>query len=239
MPRTVQETTPMEIDELSQAANTATNNNDNNGTSTSVSAPRPVANTASLQLQQIKQHFNPEGMLKKSRSSSTFNSNQAENTRLIFYLWTNSPQLLYDDFAHHLYDVDASIDYNDITNPTTKKRYKTSVEQRKQERREKTIRNEISEALGPGGTRPTQRTINFDAFTSDPEIFVKYIQTRVKADGALMRPGVYGGYHTNLNNLFRRYQYRPSEDYKEQLTRYMDGVKNIANQANQAGEVRK
>jgi len=83
MPTTVQETTPMEIDELSQAANTATNNNDNNGTSTSVSAPRPVANTASLQLQQIKQHFNPEGMLKKSRSSSTFNSNQAENTRLI------------------------------------------------------------------------------------------------------------------------------------------------------------
>lgn len=62
MPTTVQETTPMEIDELSQAANTATNNNDNNGTSTSVS-PRPVANTASLQLQQIKQHFNP-GCLK-------------------------------------------------------------------------------------------------------------------------------------------------------------------------------
>lgn len=223
--------TNMDIDDVSPTANSNT---------PPTQPPQIAIAAANLNLENIKRQFNPEGMLRSSRSSSTtFNSTQRENEKLIFWLYENHPEFLVEDFCHHLQDVDSTIDYSPIMpDPKKKYRYKTTVEQRKINLRETILRKEISDALGPGGIRPTTPTINFDAFTDTPLLFVNYIQTKVKTDGKLMKPGVYSGFHTNLNNLFRRYRYRPKEEYTEELTKYMDGVKHIANKANQAGEVR-
>jgi len=53
----------------------------------------------------------------------------------------------------------------------------------------------------------------------------------------LMKPGVYAGYRSNLTYLFRRYRYRPSPEYSDNLREYMEGVKRIANMARANGEV--
>ena len=76
-----------------------------------------------------------------------------------------------------------------------------------------------------------------DAFTDDPEHFVSFITTRVQDTGELMKPGVYGGYKSNLMFLFKRYRYIPRAGYSVELKEYMDGVKRIANEARAAGEV--
>ena len=52
-----------------------------------------------------------------------------------------------------------------------------------------------------------------------------------------MKPGVYGGYKSNLMFLFKRYKYIPRAGYGVELKEYMDGVKRIANEARAAGEV--
>ena len=230
-----------------QAAATPTDmemddDNKTNGTDVpaapSVPPISPIGGSFNL-LDQIKQNFHPEGMLRHSRSKSTFSTTQRENEKLIFYLWIHNSAMLHDAFDHHLHDVDATIDYTHITNPIKRYRGAKSEQERERECREKVIRSEISEALGPGGTKPTTPTINFDAFTADAKIYIGYIQQKIKDDGQMMKPGVYGGYHTSLNNLFRRYRYHPSEDYDTDMKQYMDGTKHLANLATQVGEVRK
>ena len=228
----------MDVEDASSLAN-----NSNTTATNNVGAPQPheptndgAPSAASLNLDNIRATFNsPEGLLRSSRSTSTFNTDQNESTKLILHLFLEKPECLHDDFLRHLHDVDEAIVYDDIQ-PSRK--LKTPPEKRKEQRREQTLRQAIGIAIGPGGVRPPVKTINFDAFLSDPLIYVNYIQTtKVKPNNKLMKPGVYGGYHTCLNNLFRRYRVHPSDEYVDDLNRYMDGVKRIANLANQAGEV--
>ena len=109
---------------------------------------------------------------------------------------------------------------------------------------------EIGEALGPAGTLARRQTILLEAFTSDPLLFIGFIQTKKKIvrvhnfdtgedeeEEQLMKPGVYGGYRSNLTYLFQRYQYRPPPVYDANLKEYMEGVKRIANKARAAGQV--
>ena len=229
----------MDLDDRSNTS-PPTNNSNTTATNNDGSPPHVPTNngapSVSLNIENIRANFgSADALLRSSRSNSTFTTDQNENTKLIYYLYNKQPEYLHDTFCHHLRDVDRAIVYDDIQ---PSRRLKTPPEERKIKRREQTLRQEIGLALGPGGIRPPTMTINFDAFLEDPVIYVNYIQsTKVKANKTLMKPGVYGGYHTCLNNLFRRYRIHPSEEYTEDLTRYMDGVKRIANLANQAGEV--
>ena len=146
----------------------------------------PIRPVPSFNLQQIRARFHPEGMLKSSRSTSTFAGTQRENEQLIYYLWKENPGMLYTEFCNHLRDVDAAIDYSHITDPIKRYRGKKPRQQRMQEHSIQSLRKAISEALGPGGTRPTTLTIDFDAFTTDPVTYIEYIKTKVKADDVLM-----------------------------------------------------
>lgn len=202
--------------------------------------PRPVpAARVNANLESIRARFNPAGILASSRSKSTFNNHQRENTKLILYLFENSPELLNDQFCHDLHDEEASIDYSRITHPPRGYRYKgtKSVEERIECRRQDMMRQYIGSVLGGPGTVAQTQTVDLDAFTSDPEIFVRYIMTKVKENGQMMKPQVYASYRSNLSFLFKRYRYRPVAGYSEFLTEYMEGTKRLANEDRANGGV--
>ena len=156
-----------------------------------------------MNLALIQARFNPEGMLCSSKRHSTFSTHQRENTALIFFLYENKSSLLHEEFYHEMQDEDTEIDYTPVEDPRTRYRGKLSLEERKVKYRKGYLRNHISEALGPGGTQPRTKTVDFDAFTADPVHFVNYIQTKVKSNGQLNKPGVYARYKSNLTYLFR------------------------------------
>ena len=52
-----------------------------------------------------------------------------------------------------------------------------------------------------------------------------------------MMASCYTGYRSAFSFLFKRYGRRISEELKEEISDLMKGVKRIANQARQAGEV--
>ena len=190
----------------------------------------PATALPNLNLAAIRAQFNPEGMLRSSRGRSTFANHQRENKALIYYLYEKIPTVLYPEFCHELEDEEQSIDNTVVNN----RRYhgRLNLSQRIEKHRRETIKAFIAHALGPPGTIPPSRTVNFDAFTRDPEIFIGFIMTKKKGEAEeLMKPGVYAGYHSNLTYLFRCYRYRPSPEYNDNLHEYMEGVKRIANMA--------
>ena len=191
----------------------------------------------SARLSATKAKWTAEGMLKNSKSESAFDSHQRENEMLIYHLFRNDPSMLHDSYCHHLHDVEATITYEHITHPRNRYRGKKTEAERKAEWDQTVLRKEISGALGPGGTRRPEPTVNFTAFTADPVTYAKYIQRKVKKGDVLMKPGVYAGYVSSLRYLFKRYHFRPSLDYEDELKDYMEGVKRIANEACQNGEV--
>lgn len=203
-------------------------------------SPLPVLAPATFQqnlnLASIRAQFNPEGMLRSSRGRSTFANHQRENTALIFYLYEKLPTVLCPEFCHELEDEDHSID--NVVVYDRRYRGRLTLSQRIAKHRRETIKACIAQALGPPGTTPPTQTVNFDAFTSDPEIFIGFIMTKKKGEEEeLMKPGVYAGYRSNLTYLFRRYRYRPPPEYTDNLREYMEGVKRIANMARANGEV--
>ena len=207
-----------------------------------VAAAAPPAAAAvpliNLNLAAIRQRFkDPREILLSSRGDSTFCNHQRENTKLIFYLYENNHQFLYDEFYRELRQVDSIINYDHITHPRRRYRGDLTEEERIAKHREKYLRTHICTVLGEAGTRATRQTIDLDAFTDDPEHFVSFITTRVQDTGELMKPIVYGGYKSNLMFLFKRYRYIPRAGYSVELKEYMDGVKRIANEARAAGEV--
>ena len=207
-----------------------------------VAAAAPPAAAAvpliNLNLEAIRQRFSdPREILLSSRGDSTFCNHQRENTKLIFYLYENNHQFLYDEFYRELRQVDSIINYDHITHPRRRYRGDLTEEERIAKHREHYLRTHICTVLGEAGTRATRQTIDLDAFTDDPEHFVSFITTRVQDTGELMKPIVYGGYKSNLMFLFKRYRYIPRAGYSVELKEYMDGVKRIANEARAAGEV--
>mmetsp|Transcript_7751 Transcript_7751/g.15829 ORF Transcript_7751/g.15829 Transcript_7751/m.15829 type:complete len:126 (+) Transcript_7751:455-832(+) len=87
-----------------------------------VAAAAPPAAAAvpliNLNLEAIRQRFSdPREILLSSRGDSTFSNHQRENTKLIFYLYENNHQFLYDQFYRELQQVDGIINYDHITHP--------------------------------------------------------------------------------------------------------------------------
>eukprot|EP00984_Skeletonema_dohrnii_P026332 scaffold15683_cov71-Skeletonema_dohrnii-CCMP3373.AAC.3 len=89
-----------------------------------VAAVAPPAAAAvpliNLNLEAIHQKFkDPRKILLSSRGDSTFCNHQRENTKLIFYLYENNHQFLYDEFYRELRRVDSIINYDHITHSRT------------------------------------------------------------------------------------------------------------------------
>ena len=193
----------------------------------------------SAPLQAIRAQFTPEGMLMNSRSPSCRNSTQAENIRLIVWLHFNKPEWIVTSFNQELDDLEASVDYSPITNPTRGYRYrgKKSVATRKTEYKAKVLADHIGSTLGPYPGFAEHPTVDLDSFTSDPKVYCNYLSTKEKADGNKMKPGVYTGYRSTLTNLFRRYRYVPHPQYVSELKMRLDGLVKLANLAVQNGGV--
>ncbi len=209
------------------AAATTNNNNVTNNT-----------HAPSRATQEARSRMNPEGMRMSSRSPSSFTSHLRENTRLILWLYEHHPQMLEETFRHELHDIDdPTIDYEPVIHPRTRYRGKKTLDERMANYRYDILKEHVKATLGPGGTRPTGPTINFDAFTVNAETFGLYIGEKKKSDDALMKPGVYQAYKSNLNHLFKRYRFQPSEEFRIDLKEIMDGVVRISNFAVQSGEV--
>jgi hypothetical protein len=65
-------------------------------------------------LKEIRLNFTPDGLLKHSKATSTFDKHQGYNERFILYLYKKSPELLDPGFARAMDDVDADIDYSTV-----------------------------------------------------------------------------------------------------------------------------
>ena len=78
---------------------------------------------------------------------------------------------------------------------------KKSLDERKEEFRQKLLKQVISDALGPPGTTPPRQVIDFDAFTADVDIFVDYVIKIRKDDGSLNKAGTYAGHRSSLSYL--------------------------------------
>ncbi len=217
--------------------NTANNNNNNilpEEEGADEDTPQPT-----LTIERIRAKFrDKKAILKASRGKSTFCNHQRENTKLLFYLYKRKRALLHDDFYQELEQIDEAIDYRRVRNPRRQYKGPLSLEERIDKHRDKVMRDHIGNVLGEPGTRATKNTVKLDEFTSTPEHFVDFLQTRVKNTGQLMKPGVYSGYASNLTFLFKRHRFTPRASYTTELRDYMDGVKRLANEGRAQGEVR-
>ena len=107
------------------------------------------------------------------------------------------PTVLCPEFCHELDDEDHSID-NDVI---CDRQYhgRLTLSQHIAKHHQETIKAHIAQALGPPGTAPPIQTGNFDAFASDPKMFIGFIMTKKKGEEEeLIKPGVYAGYCSNL-----------------------------------------
>ena len=69
-----------------------------------------------------------------------------------------------------------------------------------------------------------------------PDVIGEYLVQRRKANGGLMKPGVYAGYRSSLTYLFKRYKVKQDDDDYQEISEILNGVKRHANEARQAGE---
>lgn len=190
--------------------------------------------TINLDVANIRAEMNPLGIRMKSKATSTGQKHNNENAKLIFWLYENRPDCLCNDLCHRLDDLKLEVDYSDLVH--RKYTGKKSLEQRQNEYVLKTLDEEIKSALGPVGTDPERRTVKFEVFESDLNIYLDYICAKKKKDGALMKAGVYKGYRSSLTYLFRRYKHPIPDNFNLDLADCMQGVKRIANQAIQSGD---
>ena len=189
-------------------------------------------------LKEIRLNFDPDGVLKLSKATSTFAKHQGYNERFILYLYKKRPDLLDPGFAQAMDDVDADIDYSTVKagHRKYKRHGNKNLEQRKIEYREKMLRLEIKDALGepPKSKRPT---INFAEFCRNLEIFLTYITDECrKQDGGLHKAVTYTGQRSSLGFLFRRYSVPPPPSFQATLKESMEGAKRLCSQAQQHGE---
>ena len=77
------------------------------------------------------------------------------------------------------------------------------MEQRKEEHRFELLRGIVGGFLGKPGTRPPRRAFDLEALSSNVDVYLQYIAEKVKADGSLMKPGVYKGYRSSLTFLYQ------------------------------------
>ncbi len=195
--------------------------------------PPPIPNP---RLQQLHDELNPDDILRSHREPSTFRTWQYVHTSLVFYIHEHQPEFMAEDFQHHLHDVEAAIDYDRITNPPKPYRGKLSIGQRKKNYREKILRQEISDALGHGGLRALQNTINLETYTQDPQPFVDYLVEKTKGNGKYFVPDHYAQMKSHFNNFCKRHQHSTSKDFDILLSKYIDGFMRKANKARQFGE---
>ena len=224
------------------AGATATNAGGRRTSAASVPRHRNAPTAPSLSLQACHDAFNADGMRQRSREPSTFAGHQRENSKLIIFLYEQHPAYLVPEFLHELEDLDAEIDYS----PLFAKRYRGTLtdEQRKVNYRIHLLRELIGATLGPAGTDPRCATVDLKAFTASPEIYAKYIETKVDTvplpgGGTrikLRKPGVYSSYKSCLSYLFKRYKYDVPRGYERDVKEFMDGAVRIAAHATQAGE---
>ena len=200
--------------------------------------------TPSTSLQRIRGLFTPSGMLAHSRSESTFKKHQSENERLGLYFWLDSSKHVYlaPELLRELGDADVDIDYTYLENRHAKyirSGGKKPLEQRKEEYRFVLLRGIVGGFLGKPGSRPPRRAFDLEALSSNVDVYLQYIAEKVKADGSLMKPGVYKGYRSSLTYLYQRHSFATPVEYDKQVSRYMQGAARIANDARQHGEVSK
>ena len=97
------------------------------------------------------------------------------------------------------------------------------------------LRSEIRDALGdpPGHNR---RTVDFEKLNENISVFLEYITSCRKADGALHRAASYTGMRSSLGHLYRRYDLAQPPSVILDLKEAMAGTKNLCAQAQQHGE---
>ena len=225
-------------DGSSQAA-VANNNNIDNGTAAPPAAAAAAAANnrtnrvvSSNRLLRLRQNFNATGVRREARSASTFDGHHRNNIRFLLYIYGNKPELLVEELRRQLDDANAEPDYSDVERlfPIYVRRGgKKSFDERKEEFRQKLLKQVISDALGPPGTTPPRQVIDFDAFTADVDIFVDYVIKIRKEDGSFNKAGTYAGHRSSLTYLFRRYRYFPPPEFNEDLKEGFEGVKRILN----------
>ena len=200
--------------------------------------------TPSITLRRIRGLFTPAGMLAHSRSASTFKKHQSENERLAVYFWLDSSKHVYltPELLRELADADVAIDYTYLENRQAKyvrSGGKKPLAQRKEDYRLELLRGIVRGFLGKPGTRPPRRAFDLEALSSNVDVYLQYIADKVKADGSLMKPGVYKGYRSSLTYLYQRYGFATTSEYDKQVSCYIQGAARIANDARQHGEVSK
>ena len=210
-------------DGSSQAA-VANNNNIDNGTAAPPAADAAAAANnrtnrvvPSNRLLRLRQNFNATCVRREARSASTFDGHHRNNIRFLLYIYGNKPESLVEELRRQLDDANAEPDYSDVERlfPIYVRRGgKKSLDERKEEFRQKLLKRD---ALGPPGTTPPRQVIDFDAFTTDVDIFVDYVIKIRKEDGSLNKAGTYAGHRSSFTYLFRRYKYFPPPEFNEDL----------------------
>ena len=210
------------------------------------------------QLADVRAEMTLEGIKNATRARKTFSKRNGENVSFILWLFDNKPEFLEDQFRQLLQRTDNEIDYSILT----RKRYrgKKTIDERKVELRKSSLADVCKSVLKDlsqvGGIElswtseripltfvhnfqaPTMATVDLEAVANDVAgSFFEYICNRKKQDGGLMMASCYTGYRSAFSFLFKRYGRRISEELKEEISDLMKGVKRIANQARQAGEV--
>lgn len=178
-----------------------------------------------------------EGIEKNTRTKSTFNTHQNENTRVIVWLFYNHKHVIHDELCSTLQDIIETVDYDTML--SRKYRGKKSVEERKNVYLFQQLRDKVAEVLGTPGSTTNKKTVTlFDQFVADPKIYVDYLAKRRKGNGGLMKPSVYKSYRASLSFLFWRYEFQvpEPEQFNIRLKTYMDGIKRLANKARQCDE---
>lgn len=187
--------------------------------------------------------FAPDGLLRNSRSQSTFMKHQSENEKLGVHFWLDKAKHIYltPDLLRELRNVNVAIDYADLEKKHHS-RYlqnggKKTLHQRKKEYRVKLLCDVVGGFLGKPGTKPPRRAFDLAALSSNADVFLQYIAEKMKADGSIMKPDVYKGFRSSLTYLFNRYDFKVPENYNKELSRCMQGVAKITKGARQNGEV--
>ena len=67
------------------------------------------------------------------------------------------------------------------------------------------LRGIVGGFLGKPDTKSPRRAFDLEALSSNVDVYLQYITEKVKADGSLMKPGVYKGYRSSLTYLYERY----------------------------------
>lgn len=65
--------------------------------------------------------------------------------------------------------------------------------------------------------------------------YSNYLRVQLRKDGAPLRGKCYKNKRSNLNNLFKRFKYQPTQEFQEKVNEYLDGVVRVVAAAAQSG----